>query len=140
MDLRHASLKALVLAVYYYAAQAPLYLVARESGLSQQTLVDWTNFLREIWSDQWAGYGLLAVAGFVHRTVNHSVEFVRADGVNTNTVEGMWSVMKAKLKRTRGTSRQILPSYLDEHMWLKRHGRSNTFPELLRAIRQQYPV
>ena len=37
----------------------------------------------------------------------------------------MWSNMKAKLKRMRGTRRHLLPGYLDEFMWLQRHGRNN---------------
>ena len=41
-----------------------------------------------IYSDGWAAYNRLSHLGYQHEVVNHSLEFVRADGVHTNTIEG----------------------------------------------------
>jgi hypothetical protein len=45
----------------------------------------------KIYTDCWRGYaGLEGVTerSYTHLTVNHEVEYVTADGVNTNTIEG----------------------------------------------------
>ena len=56
-------------------------------------------------------------------TVNHSLNFVDpVTGSHTNTVEGMWMHAKARSKRERGTSKNLLPSYLNELMWCQRKG------------------
>jgi len=94
-----------------------------------------------VWSDGWAAYahGALGRAGFGHQVVIHEREFVRADGMNINRAEGNWSNMKARFKGMKGTSRALLPSYLREFMWTARHRRAE-FTELVRAMREQYPV
>ena len=56
-----------------------------------------------IHSDQWAAYNnvrtLPGIGG--HRTVNHSVEFVAADGTHTQYIESYWNRVKGKLKRMK---------------------------------------
>ena len=37
----------------------------------------------------------------------------------TNTIEGVWSQIKRKLKAMNGTLKSKLPSYLDEYNWRK---------------------
>jgi len=65
-----------------------------------------------IYSDMWRGYdGLEEALGLMHRTVNHSVEFVSSDGVHTNTVEATWCGMKVLIPK-RNRTKQI-----DEHLW-----------------------
>ena len=44
-----------------------------------------------IWSDRWRAYNDL---GYAHQTVNHSQQFVAANGVNTHIIEGCWSLCK----------------------------------------------
>ena len=43
-------------------------------------------------------YRDLKSAGIDHVMVNHSKEFVAADGTHTNAIEGFWSVIKRKLR------------------------------------------
>lgn len=43
-------------------------------------------------------YSGLDEAGVEHRWVNHKKEFVNAEGDNTNSVEGFWSVLKRTLR------------------------------------------
>ena len=45
----------------------------------------------------WKGYINLEKHGYVHKTVNHSVEFVNDEGFHTNKIEGHWRQMKASL-------------------------------------------
>ena len=37
--------------------------------------------------------------GYIHKTVNHSVEFVHEEGFHTNKIEGNWGQMKARLPK-----------------------------------------
>ena len=45
-----------------------------------------------IHSDQYAVYNYMYLpnVGYVHRTVNHSEEFVVPDGMHTNIIKGFW--------------------------------------------------
>ena len=52
--------------------------------------------------------------------VNHSENLVNPfTRAHTNTIEGVWSQVKRKLKVMIGTSRGKLPSYFDEFNWRK---------------------
>ena len=57
----------------------------------------WTEPGTTIVSDCWKAYSNLEKHGYVHRTVNHSKEFVNENGDNTNKMEGQWRQAKAKL-------------------------------------------
>ena len=75
-----------------------------------------------IYSDEFTPYRTLHQLGYIHLAVNHSKNFVDPNtGVHTNTIEGIWSVVKRKFKRMSGTPYQHLPGYLDEFMWRRRH-------------------
>ncbi|PSQ17173.1 IS1595 family transposase, partial [Halobacteriales archaeon QS_8_69_26] len=43
-----------------------------------------------------------------HRTVLHEEEYVSADGVHTNQVECLWSIVQPWLRKFRGLSKQGL--------------------------------
>jgi len=98
---------------------------------------DLTRFIREtidpdaprIMTDGWKGYVTADIADHntTHETVDHHLEeWVRAD-VHTNTVEGVWSLVKRSIV---GSYHQLsvkhLPAYLDE-MAFRFNNRDNPF-------------
>ena len=75
-----------------------------------------------IWSDEWAAYRQLSSLGYQHETVNHSENFTDpTTGTCTNHVEAYWCAVKRRFKTMVGTTQEMLPSYLDEHMWRERY-------------------
>jgi len=98
---------------------------------------DLTKFIREtvdddaerVMTDGWKGYVTADIADHntTHETVDHRQhEWVRAD-VHTNTVEGVWSLLKRSIV---GSYHQLsvkhLPAYLDE-MAFRFNNRENPF-------------
>ncbi len=80
-----------------------------------------------IYTDDWPAYRGIGDADTRHETVNHRAEeWVRAD-VHTNSVEGVWSLLKRGIV---GSYHQLsvkhLPAYLDE-MEFRFNGRDNPF-------------
>ncbi len=51
------------------------------------------KFRNIIHSDQWKAYQCLIRNGYLHETVNHSVEFVSSAGTHTQTIETLWGDM-----------------------------------------------
>jgi transposase-like protein len=52
---------------------------------------------------------------FKHKTVNHSVEYVSADGINTNSIEGFWSLLKRGIKGNfHFVTKKYLKNYVTE--------------------------
>ena len=83
----------------------------------------------EIWTDEFASYRRLATGGgvpqYVHRTVNHSQNFVDPHtGVCTNAVEAFWSRLKGFMRRLGVMSSPFKPEYRDQFMWLQHFGAS----------------
>lgn len=86
-------------------------------------------------TDEWAGYRRLDRVGYIHRTVNHSENFVNPDdpSVHTQTIEGLWSILKGFLK-TKGPNRTPrLDAYLAEFLF-RRFDRSTVFRRILEAL------
>ena len=71
-----------------------------------------------IYTDDWPAYKGIADHDTRHETVNHSVEeWVRGD-VHTNSVEGIWSLLKRSIVGSyHKVSVKHLDSYLDELEW-----------------------
>ena len=104
-----------------------------------------------IHSDMWAAYRQVARLPTVvaHETVNHRRHFVDpTTGAHTQAIESYWARAKAKLKRMMGTTKEMLPSYLDEFMWKERHGRNANrqiddavvLSKMISAIAKENPV
>ena len=78
-----------------------------------------------IFSDKWGAYVSLEQEGFVHDTVNHIKEFKSSTGCCTNTIEGLWSLAKLRIKKMKGILPSRLPAIVDEFMYRYRFGHSN---------------
>ena len=78
-----------------------------------------------IWSDMWRAYHDLRRLGYAHQTVNHSQQFVAANGVNTQMIEGCWSLCKQYLRRRGLKSRQMMAQYI--HEWCFRRNLASNF-------------
>ncbi len=71
-----------------------------------------------IFTDDWPAYAGIGDADTRHETVNHSQdEYVRGN-VHTNTVEGVWSLLKRSIIGAfHHVSVKHLDAYLDELEW-----------------------
>ena len=106
------------------------------TGLIQQFVEPGTTII----SDKFSPYFNLNHVGYVHLMVNHSENFVDPyTGAHTNTIEGLWSQVKRKLKAMNGTLRSQLPGYLDEFNWRKLYG-GDHFENILADIALFYPL
>jgi len=94
-----------------------------------------------IYSDQFTPYIPLNQLGYIHLSVNHSKNFVDPDsGAHTNTIEGVWALVKKKLKWMCGTLYEYIPSYLDEFTWFRNFRKDQAFEQLLEDIAEQFPL
>ena len=86
-------------------------------------------------TDCWRGYRDedLAVLGMQHRTVNHSVEFVAADGTSTNAIEWTWNALKWASTPIRHRTRDKVDGHLVTFIW-KRRNLGNIWPRFLSAL------
>ena len=70
-----------------------------------------------IHSDQWAGYmhgAIPVIPPYIHQSVNHAQNFVDPlTGAHTNHVENYWKNLKMKFKSMSGTSRELIPGYIE---------------------------
>ncbi|RLU14819.1 hypothetical protein DMN91_012706 [Ooceraea biroi] len=74
-----------------------------------------------IHSDSWKGYTGLTEFNYIHRTVNHSQNFVDPTmGVHTQNIERLWRDMRAALPRF-GTSQNHYMHYLAEFVFKKQY-------------------
>jgi len=69
-----------------------------------------------ITTDELRTYSNLSDNGYTHSTVNHlQEEYVNKDGKHTNTIEGVWSILKRSISSTHvWVSDTHLPKYIDE--------------------------
>ena len=80
-----------------------------------------------IYSDCWRAYDVLNDEGFIHQSVNHSLYFRDPNtGVHTNTVEGMWNLVRRDLPKF-GTKKEHYHAHLAEFVLRKRHRNFNLF-------------
>lgn len=72
-----------------------------------------------IHTDEWKSYKRLSRLGYRHASVNHSVEFVSADGIHTQRIESQWRAVRRKFTRG-GIRHDDIPIYLHEYIWRRR--------------------
>ncbi|PIO75150.1 hypothetical protein TELCIR_02810 [Teladorsagia circumcincta] len=71
-----------------------------------------------VWTDSWRGYRNLANIGYVHRTVNHSQNFVDPiSGVHTQRIESAWSHIKRLIKKKNGLPGELWDDHFFEALW-----------------------
>lgn len=108
---------------------------------SEETLVkhiqEWIEPGTTIVSDCWKGYVNLGKYGYVHETVNHSVEFVSPDGFDTNKIEGHWRQLKVNLP-THGRKKEHYSSYLAEFIWRYVHRGEDLFKVFVKDVASVY--
>lgn len=92
-----------------------------------------------IHTDEWKAYSGLSNYGYSHHTVNHTVEFVAADGTHTQRIESQWNVAK-RYFRGQHIPENEFPDKLCEYLW-RRHCKKHSLDpmvELLNSIRTEY--
>ena len=68
-------------------------------------------------SDCWKAYSTLEKEGYIHGTVNHSIEYVNCEtGDHTQTIESTWRAVKRSLPRS-GTSKDFYSTYFFEFLF-----------------------
>ena len=87
-----------------------------------------------ICTDLWRGYSRLSdINNYEHFTVNHSLHFKDPEtGVHTNTIEGTWSAMKAKI-----APRNRVSGSVDDHLWefiWRRKNKDRLWEALIEAL------
>lgn len=91
-----------------------------------------------IHTDCWRGYNTeqLGWDGYSHHTVNHSTEFVSAEGVHTQHIESNWRSLR-RMTTPGGVRREDLADRLLEFCWRKkiRDSGLDIFPELIKVLR-----
>jgi transposase-like protein len=84
-------------------------------------------------TDLWRGYIGIEELNVIHRTVNHSRNFVDPiTGVHTNTIEGLWNGVKTQIP-ARNRNKKIA-NHLSEFIWRKKN-HDNLWNAFLNALR-----
>lgn len=86
-----------------------------------------------IHSDSWRGYGGLEELGYQHGTVNHSLEFVSAEGVHTQAIESQWRSLR-RMFTPGGRPHEEIADYLIEFIWRQRC-RNNSLDPFVELIK-----
>ena len=101
------------------------------------------KYIREgstIMTDCWKAYDCLKNEGYVHQTVNHRKEFVRAGGeIHTQKIERAWGDMKSWSKR-RGNSVDNLEQYVGRYLFCRKDAnQSMRLHDFLCSAAELYP-
>ena len=85
--------------------------------------------------DDWPSYRTLSRLGYKDLVVNHTKSFKGPGGACTNTIEGLWGVMKQRIIRMHGVRMSKLDSYLCEFTFRDTH-RDNRLDALICGVRK----
>ena len=120
--------KAIVVGVVQRKGEIRLQVVnANDRATLDAVIEKHASVADRVFTDEWAAYKGIADADTVHESVNHKAEeWVRGD-VHTNTVEGVWSLLKRSIVGSfHRVSVKHLDAYLDELEW-RFNNRDNRF-------------
>ena len=110
---------------------------------SEKTLLkhiqEWIEPGTTIVSDCWKAYSSLSKYGYIHKTVNHSVEFASPEGYDTNKQEGHWRQMKVHLS-SHGRKKKHYSSYLAEFIWRYVNRGKDLFKVFLKDVARVYKL
>ncbi|MGH8371117.1 MAG: IS1595 family transposase [Gammaproteobacteria bacterium] len=88
-------------------------------------------------TDECTGYGNLKHLGFIHQTVNHSIEFSTDDGISENQAESFFS----RFRHMIWEHHRITPHYMIDYAWecafredMRRHTLRETTELLIRRV------
>ena len=119
---------------------SPMKVLCVQSILSTQK-EEITRFLH---SDGWAAFGGINAMQqqFTHQWFNHQLHFVHPDNpqVHTQSIEATWRALKNGLRHLHGSSPELLPTYIFQHIFRRAHGNKKIFQHILEEIRINYPV
>ena len=91
-------------------------------------------------SDCWKSYDCLSKEGYIHGTVNHSIEFVNSEtNDHTNTIESTWRAVKRSLPRS-GSTKGLYDSYFAEFIFRRHYleGKNDIFLAFLDEVKRIY--
>ncbi len=95
-----------------------------------------------IMTDCWPSYNSLTANGYIHLTVNHSINFVdQRTLANTQKIECSWRHMKTAL--TKGSKNyDFMTQYLCEFLWRRHYRRKGVdlFIQFIHDISELYKV
>ena len=83
--------------------------------------------------DDWPSYRKLCDYGYKDMVVNHTKGFKGKDGACTNTIEGIWGVMKQRITRMHGVKLENLDEYLKEYTF-RYHAKKAMLDELIKVL------
>lgn len=92
--------------------------------------------------DGFVVYDALGTIGYGHSVVCHNLEFVTADGTHTNTIEGLWGLLKQRISRMHGLpSLESMAALLDEFSYRQIFSdpRGSIWDPLLQDIKELGP-
>jgi transposase-like protein len=85
-------------------------------------------------TDLWRGYIGIERLNMIHRTVNHSENFIDPNtGAHTNTIEGLWNGIKIGIS-PRNRNKNTIMNHLLEFIWRKKN-HNNLWTSFLNALK-----
>ena len=87
----------------------------------------------KVYHDDWAVYRNLHRHGYEHKVVVHTKQFKAKDGTHTNTIEGIWGVLKQRINRMHGIRHENLYLVLDEYCYRFYH-KGHMLEAVLKAL------
>ena len=85
----------------------------------------------KVYTDEYKIYAFLEQLGYRHESVNHSQgEYARGE-VHSNTIEGIWSLLRSHLAVHRGVSKVYLPLYVARFEFLHNRRRQNRWGQMV---------
>ena len=73
---------------------------------------------------------------YIHKTVNHSKEFVKKEDkkIHTQNIESLWQKLKRRHKTEFGTADTTFESYMNEFVWKQQFGGDDCLFHLISQI------